>query len=70
MFLESLQRTDIAKFIDQHGEETFNKLMLSDYNDGFCNFGSPLFAMLNPESRWDNPDIGRIRLSIIEDFLE
>ena len=42
---------NLAKFIDQHGEETFNKLMLSDYNDGICNFGSPLFTMLNPESR-------------------
>ena len=43
--------------------------MLSDFNDGVCNYGPPLFTMLNPESRWDNPDIARIRLSIIEDFL-
>ena len=61
---------NLAKFIDLFGEETFNQLMLRDFNDGVCNYGSPLFAMLNPESRWDNPDIGRIRLSIIEDFLE
>ena len=60
---------NVAKFIDQHGKERFNKLMLSDFNDGVCNYGSPLFTMLNPESRWDNPDIARIRLSIIEDFL-
>ena len=61
---------NLAKFIDDHGEETFTKLMLSDFVDDGCNYGPPLFAMVNPESRWNNPDIVRIRLSIIEDYLE
>ena len=61
---------NLAKFIDEHGEETFNKLMLTDFVDDGCNYGPPLFAMVNPESWWNNPDIVQIRLSIIEDFLE
>ena len=61
---------NLAKFIDEHGEETFTKLMLTDFADDCCNYGPPLFGMVNPESRWDNPDIVQIRLSIIEDFLE
>ena len=44
--------------------------MLSDFEDEVCNYGPPLFAMVNPESDWDNPEIVRIRLDIIEDFLE
>lgn len=44
--------------------------MLSDFEDEVCNYGPPLFVMVNPESCWDNPEIVRIRLNIIKDFLD
>ena len=44
--------------------------MLSDFEDDGCNYGPPLFAMVNPESNWDNPEIVQIRLKVIEDFLD
>ena len=31
--------------------------MLSDFKDEVCNYGPPLFVMVNPESSWDNPEI-------------
>ena len=48
---------NLAEFIDEHGEETFSKLMLSDFIEDICNYGPPLFVMVDPESEWDNPDI-------------
>lgn len=62
---------NLANFIDENGEETFTQLMLSDhFDEDNNNYGSPLFVMVNPESCWDNPEIVRIRLNIIKDFLD
>ena len=43
---------NLANFIDENGEETFTQLMLSDhFDEDNNNYGSPLFAMLSPESK-------------------